>query len=218
MDAIPFIYRRLRTMSDGTVRMEIDIEPNYALATMTLFNEPNLPGAIARITQEFSIKELQTNAHPYGEMAKRLRQSGFFRIPDVWRAVGTDEQLLQWIREQDCSFKKSQQSYGRCDGDIVAAHVRRIENGAGTAIKPPYSAIPLCDYHHGMQHKHGEQGGREHWDKLRIKYVEQWAWETLKAKLGYQHWYEVEPIKFIDWVNEFHLEKYLPYGFSSDWG
>lgn len=50
--AIPFIYRRSRTMSDGTLRIEVDVAPADALNAFTLFNLPDVPGAMVRMTQE----------------------------------------------------------------------------------------------------------------------------------------------------------------------
>lgn len=216
-DAIPFVYRRLRTMADGTVRMEIDIEPGYALDTMTLFNEPNLPGIIARMTSEVAQTQLQQEqSRPYSKEAQLLRQSGFFRIPEVWERVGSDKQFLAWIKEQSCAFRNKK--FGYCSGDIVAAHVRRVANGAGTGIKPPYSSIPCCDNHHQMQHQSGEMGGPDHWNMLRIHYLEKWSWETLKRYLGFDHWYNMDPDIFIEWAKGRNLYKYLPYEIQSKSG
>lgn len=89
----------------------------------------------------------------WGKEAQILRQSGFFRSPAVWRAVGTDKDYLEWLKTQECAAKH----LGGCEGDIVAAHVRRISNGSGVGIKPKeFSAIPLCHRHHMLQHQKGE--------------------------------------------------------------
>jgi hypothetical protein len=38
----------------------------------------------------------------------------------------------------------------------VACHVRRVGNGAGTARKPLFSAVPMNNDQHTMQHMKGE--------------------------------------------------------------
>lgn len=95
----------------------------------------------------------ESKKKPYGEYARELHRLGWWWQPGVLEAIGTDAQFLEWIRRQPCAAAH----LGGCDGDVVAAHVRRIANGAGTGIKPNnYSAIPLCHKHHALQHQHGE--------------------------------------------------------------
>lgn len=156
---------------------------------------------------------------PYGQHAKQLKQSGFFRRLFVWECIGSDGEYLDWLRGQPCAghsmvYHRSDSVLHnhRCEGDIVPAHVRRVANGAGTGIKPSYSAIPLCNKIHQTQHAHGESSiaPKEEWDKQRILHVERWAWERLKRQLGYEHWNEVPPQELIDWAKERRLEVYLP--------
>ena len=148
----------------------------------------------------------------YGLEAKALKLSSFFRTPDVWKQVGTDEQYLNWVRGRPCAHCGDYNYLD--DGRQVceAAHVRRVVSGSGTAIKPPYSAIPLCHKHHKLQHDNGEDaiGGREKVDKLRIHHVEQWAWDTLKATLGYDSWREVPPNVLRGWADDRNIMKFLP--------
>lgn len=90
---------------------------------------------------------------PFGKQASELYRTGFFYAPAVLEAIGTDAEFLLWIKSQPCAAEH----LGDCNGDVVAAHVRRIANGAGTGIKPNnYSAIPLCHKHHALQHQNGE--------------------------------------------------------------
>ena len=98
-------------------------------------------------------KVASAETKPFGKQASELYRTGFFYAPAVLEAIGTDAEFLLWLRSQPCAAKH----LGDCDGDIVAAHVRRIANGAGTGIKPDnYSAIPLCHKHHALQHQNGE--------------------------------------------------------------
>lgn len=158
----------------------------------------------------------KTSDGPYGKHAQALRQSSFFRSPDVWHAIGADDEFLEWCRHQRCAFyaagNKPNSAITQCQGSTVPAHVRRVADGAGTGIKPPYSAIPCCDNHHKLQHQHGESyfGGKEVFDRLRIQALEEWCWQTLKATLGYEHWSQVPPGTLFAWAKEHGVERYLP--------
>lgn len=90
---------------------------------------------------------------PYGKQASSLYANGFFLVPQVLRAIGTDDEFLEWVRQQPCAARH----LGGCGGDVVAAHVRRISEGAGIGLKPSgFNAIPLCNNHHALQHSQGE--------------------------------------------------------------
>ena len=151
----------------------------------------------------------QKEASQYGEYAKALKLSGFFRAPEVWKAIGTDAEFLEWLKTQKCCAKAKS---GPCYGDIAAAHVRRVANGAGTSIKPEYSAVSLCDLHHKRQHAEGESviGGREYFDQQRIWHLEKWCWETLKASLGFESWKDVPPSALRLWATYHKVINYLP--------
>lgn len=161
-------------------------------------------------------------AGPYGEHAKALRLSGFFRRPVVWDAVGPDEEYQAWCRRQKCIVCGEQdwdeeKGEGRCE----YAHLTFVTNGAGKGHKPKYSGVPmLARYHREIQHQHGyTRLYREHlklkkgyeqqvsldqakeWlQKCRIQHLEQWCWETLKAQLGYDSWSQVPPPALKEWT------------------
>lgn len=121
---------------------------------------------------------------------------------------GTDADYLAWIRTKSCCAPR----LGVCGGDVVAAHVRRIANGAGTGIKPPYSAVPLCDKHHKEQHQYGESavGGKEYLDKKRGEFVTEWAKGKLKQILGVESLKDALPDLVYAWAESVDLVKYLP--------
>jgi hypothetical protein len=156
-------------------------------------------GDLAHLAEEMPE---DTKDRPFGQQARELKLSGFFRSPDVWKQVGSDTEFLDWIRRQpDCCASKVDPNEP-CAGIIVAAHVRRVADGSGMGIKPPYSAIPLCEIHHANQHAQGESsvGPREWWDKQRIHWVSSWAWEELKHQLGYGSWSQVPPKVLLAWA------------------
>lgn len=149
---------------------------------------------------------------PYGKEAAKLYRSGFARCPDVWEAVGSDEDYLGWVRRQPCCAD------GVHSGDVVAAHVRRVANGSGIGIKPAYSAIPLCDGHHRVQHGDGESalGGKEWADRQRIAHLQRWCWERLACVFGVDSMTKVAPAEFVVWADNNDLAAYVPrnYGVS----
>lgn len=148
---------------------------------------------------------------PYGKLASELYRVGFFFNPKVLKAIGTDAEYLEWIEKLPCCAPEGEITWGavldtdaiRHSGDIVAAHVRRIANGAGAAIKPPYSAIPLCDAHHKLQHQKGESvfpGGKDWFDKQRAKYVQEWASHYLADHLGFKSMGHIHPELLRAWA------------------
>ena len=158
-------------------------------------------------------RETKTTDGSYGHQARELRLSGFFRVPEVWRAIGSDEEFLNWLRFQKCAYCGGQDYIGET-GDLKceAAHVRRVSAGSGTSIKPEYSAVALCRKHHAMQHDKGESslGDKDWWAKKRVQAVSEWGWITLREQLGYGSWKDVPPDQLLVWAAERELDGYLP--------
>ena len=206
MDALHAVTRQAKTMVDGTLRISFDFEEAESKDAFALFGGVGTDVAIARMNIDTAQKLVSEKL--YGEEAKHLRQSTFFRSPKAWEAIGTDADFLAWIRTKKCVAK----STDACHGDVVAAHVRRVANGSGTGIKPPYSAVPLCDHHHSMQHQYGESsvGGREYFDRQRIRHLEQLGWDELKGQLGFGSWSEVPPNVLREWSETHGVVKLLP--------
>ena len=224
--AIQGTRKAIKEMADGTLRIQIDIEPRDKKLFHKLFPEIDMPVAIAPlvpvaegfcnssqelsvytndpsnipISGEIKVRRSNSSVSLFGAFAQDLRRSSFFRRPEVWRAVGSDDEFLEWLKTQDCAAPKG---FGH-SGDVVPAHVRRVANGSGTGVKPQYSAIPLCSEHHSLQHNNGESAiaPREWWDKKRIEYLVQWCWETLKQKLGRDSWADVPPGLLAEWARK----------------
>lgn len=167
---------------------------------------------VVRRVQDADGRDLKRNApKPYGEMAAALRRSGFFRIPEVWRAIGTDDEFRAWVRRQPSAwsgkFSEEVDGEGRC----IAAHVRRAGE-SGTAYKAEYACIPLTHEEHQAQHDGGESelGGKEWFDQQRIRTVEAWCWARLKSTLGYSSMGDVPPGEVMAWASEEGVGHYLP--------
>lgn len=67
---------------------------------------------------------------------------------------------LKWVRGHECACSGRVECgvVSACSSKIESAHVRTGTDG-GMAIKPGDNwVIPLCSYHHALQHKQGEPG------------------------------------------------------------
>lgn len=146
----------------------------------------------------------------YRMEAQALYLSSFLRTPKVWRAMGTDAEFRAWVEQQGCAAAGNHPV--PCNGDIVAAHVRRIALGAGAGIKPEYACIPLCDRHHGLQHQHGEAvlGTPGWWDGLRIRNIHEWGWSVLKAQLRVDSMADAPPAAVRAWAESREIGQFLP--------
>lgn len=108
-------------------------------------------------------KPTKPHKGPYGEEAKALHISGFFRAPPVWPLLGTDEDYHAWLRRRRCRVCGGQdyaEVYQGEQGVLICdvAHVRRSgtaddPQASGTAHKGAYSAVSLCHAHHLLQHR-----------------------------------------------------------------
>jgi hypothetical protein len=80
---------------------------------------------------------------------------------------------LKWIRGHVCSVCGT--SGNMQMGRIEAAHVRSGTDG-GTSLKPGDNwTIPLCSFHHQMQHAWGENGF-ENFHKIDMRAIAQALW------------------------------------------
>lgn len=212
-----------REFADGGLAVRVIVAPADKALFQQLWPRPGMAAVLAREDPAAGRKAMQDamadSAPLYGRFAQRLRTHvGFMGSRRVWQAVGSDEDYLAWVRTRPCAICKWTPHW---EMDTLvpchAAHVRRIEDGAGTSIKPKYSAIPLCPPGHGkschqLQHQQGESalGGKEALDRLRVHYVYTWLWETLKEKLGYAHWNDVPPQTLVAWASEHGALDCLP--------
>lgn len=146
----------------------------------------------------------------YGDKAAILWSSIFLGTEEVWKAIGTDKEYLDWVRQQPCCIVDK--GAGIHEGSIVPMHVRRIEHGAGERLKPPYSAIPGCTRHHNMQSDHGESvvGGRQYYDTQRVKHLRLWVWQSLKAIVQVESMADANPALVHAWARAAGVESLLP--------
>ncbi|WP_018694347.1 hypothetical protein [Algicola sagamiensis] len=229
--AVLFSSGKLRTLQDGTLKIEVTIEPMFAMKAFEMFSAPGTPGAIARLTVDAAKKyqqnqmiqeEAKDSVRAYGEYAKKLKQSMFFRSQDVLRAIGKDSDYQAWCRTQKCAVT-AKQDFTQPDGRCVYAHVRRADS-SGTGYKPIYKGMPLLNEVHQLQHQKGEREAllayanlnlsvdeaKAWFDKRADEHLQRWAWERLKGLLNYNSWANVPPSVLVEWAKENEVFQHLP--------
>lgn len=75
-----------------------------------------------------------------------VRRQRVVRKPDAWFR---SPKHLDAIRERRCLVCGTSK-------EVIAAHVRKGTDGAGGKKPSDYFTLPLCDYHHRVQHSAGE--------------------------------------------------------------
>lgn len=226
MSAIAGTRRKAGELADGTIRVQIDIDPRFKADFHRLFPEIDMPCALAPLALDFEksqpvssppiIPDTKPKKGPYGKEAQVLFQSGFFRSPAVWRAVGTDEELHDWTVARPCCVCGGK-DYDETapEGKCHPHHVRRAAE-CGTSYKAEYIFVPLCQEHHNQLHQHGEStlGGKEFFDKARVENVSEWCRQELKRQLLADSWTQISPQELAQWARDYKVEQYLPSGWA----
>lgn len=197
-----------RILEDGSMELLIIVRPE----SVNRFSQ-----RLAEMGTNVGLVELAYNPAQWGKHAQKLRTSGFFAYPKVWAAIGTDEEYQAWVRKQRCA--RTRQPGSESD-PVVFAHVRRVADGSGTSTKPRYAGIPLLNSIHHRQHQNGESSvhpkGKDWFDEQRIKYVMEWAWQTLKVRISeqekrqFEHWSQIPPPAVLKWAATHNVDKHLP--------
>lgn len=204
----------LKEYEDGSLAVRVLIAPTDKQLFMRMLPDVNLPIFIARETQESAQAALQEETTSYGSLARELMlHSDWMGNPKVWQAIGTDAEYLDWCRQQVCAHCGKKPDWVMDTLHLSeAAHVRRVANGSGTAIKPPYSAIPLCSGCHREQHRAGESaiGGKDAVDLMRVDHVKRWAWERMRMLFGVESMRDVAPDILYAWAKSKGVERHLP--------
>jgi hypothetical protein len=213
----------MKEYADGSLAVKIIIEPRNKRRFMELWPDPGLRGAMVRLIEDHEKGKVTAptraatprTAHgEFGMQAKALRlHINWMCNPRVWQAFGEDGNYLEWCKHQPCAYcKKAPYWDGNTEILSDPAHVRRIANGAGEALKPPFSAIPLCHDDHLRQHNDGESalGGKEWFDKQRIDHVRQWLWLAMKDMFAVDSMSKLQPELLLTYAEEAGIEQFLP--------
>lgn len=212
--AVTASFVKMRTLTDGTVRIEIDLDGGFATAA-SLDLSPGAPLAVVRLTQEAAQQHSRSQMIRSGSDSfyNRLHRDGFFINPHVVGRLGTDEQYRAWIQRQPSIISGQFSEYVDGEGRCIACHVRRIANGAGMAEKPPFSCVPMTDREHQMQHLKGEScfaGGPAFFDKKRAELLTKWAKQQVYDQFGVASLSDIEVTAFCAWAHDLGIGNYLP--------
>jgi hypothetical protein len=204
-----------RTLADGGIRVTIDLPTTENRHFHSLFPDVHCEVAIAPMKAPDMARAQggqQAAPEDFGQYAKALRLSIFFGIPEVWSATGSDDQFLAFVRTQKCCARAGVP----CNGPVQAAHVWRQRDGFGKGVKGPYAAVPLCAYHHQLQHNNGEDavGGRAYMEQMAQECRRRWIWSEIKDDIGVASMRDAEPAKVVEWCQKKGIERYLPSAFK----
>lgn len=109
MDAIEAVSRTVKTMSDGTLRLTVDISPIHAQDAFKLFGSPDVPMALARLNLEASKQRAQA------ETIEDKPKGGFL---SQWLAMRCNEPEF-WEFVQAHSYCPHEvNSFDSCDKEI----------------------------------------------------------------------------------------------------
>lgn len=224
--AIMCVHRGFKMLIDGTVRLTVDIDPQFNHQFLTEFGEIDVPLALApmkygsKATQAMSdalnggsVHQRSTRSKEAGRFAQALFQNYFFIAPKVCETLGTDDEYHEWIKGHK---KSATGKVGVDDVDpIVPAHVRRVKDGAGTSYKPPFTQIPLTKSEHDLQHQKGESAvaDREQFDKWRVKYLTEWGKHKIYEIFQIESMTELDVGLFLEWAHLNGLTQFIP----KDW-
>lgn len=212
--AVTASFVKMRTLTDGTVRLEIDLDGGFAAAAgLNLL--PGAPLAVARLAQEAAAEHGRKQMIRSGgdSFYAKLHRDGFFINPNVVSRLGTDEQYREWIQRQPSVISGQFSEYVHGEGRSIACHVRRVNLGAGMAEKPPFACVPMTDREHQLQHLKGESyfpGGAAFFDKKRAELLTKWAKQQVYDQFGVASLSDIEVTAFCAWAHDLGIGNYLP--------
>lgn len=218
LDAVSGTRRAMRELVDGSIRVQIDIDPAFRDVFLRLFSKIDMPVAIAPLAADFErnsvdqpISVESDEKRGDGHWVAALYRAGWFFNPKVLASLGTDEEYRAWIQRQGSAWSGKFSEYVDGEGRCIAAHVRRAGE-SGTAFKAPYACIPLTDEEHQRQHQVGESafGGQQWFDNQRAHYVTTWGHAQLRAALGVGSLKQSGTAELREWAHENGIFSTLP--------
>lgn len=222
MSAVQATVSKFMSLADGTLRLQVDVHQTDSKVALELLCEVGQTVAVAALAdsdagevEEVAAYQENECDNSAGKLMQALYRGGWFHAPKVLAALGKDAGYLQWVRQQE----RCQQcnNPGTEEAPIQAAHYRKVGSGAGTGVKPPFSAVSLCSTCHATQHAKGYSA------LAPVGVWEAWVAST-KAGWGHQRMrdiFETEsmtavPAQYVvEWALEHELNALIPQEFLS---
>lgn len=114
MQAISGTRRAMKEMADGTIRVQVDIDPSCRSAFLQLFPNIDMPVALAPLTSDFEQNQQMPKGGELARLAGMLCQNEDFQD---WCECESAEAAAEWVREV-CQVE----SRAELDHDPQAAH------------------------------------------------------------------------------------------------
>lgn len=112
----------LKTMADGTLRIQIDVEPRHARDAFLLFGTPGTSVALARITPEAATAQARTEFDP---PAERGKGGALCKLAAMWCA---EEEFHNFL----AATMKWAKAYSEPITSVVAANIIRETCGVAS--------------------------------------------------------------------------------------
>ncbi|MBY0475435.1 MAG: hypothetical protein K2Q13_10315 [Nitrosomonas sp.] len=163
--AVSGTRRSMKELVDGTIRVQIDIDPMYREEFFRLFGQIDMPVAIApiRVNRYPEVREAESGSTKTpNRLAQAMHLDGYFRNSKLWTGMEIAEFYTQndhkrYVETLPCCGTKFAKHI-ECNGDVVGHHVKTSAN-SGVGIKPlHWYLVPLCHNHH-MTWAHGSHAG-----------------------------------------------------------
>ena len=163
--AVSGTRRAMKEMADGTLRVQIDIDPPQKKAFLELF--PNIDMAVGLAPLKLSPDLLVEAKKEPNYFARDLMRDGYFYALRLWLAMHdcgsyTMQQHKAYIETLACcgqAFHPHQ-----CNGDIVLHHAHRAEDAAAGDRQPEnpqkaphYFGVPVCHTAHTWIHTQADR-------------------------------------------------------------
>ena len=94
MEAISGTRRAMKEMADGTIRVQIDIDPSCRAAFLQLFPNIDMPVALAPLVADFERQE-KPKGGELARLAGQLCQNPMFQ---EWCEAESAEAAAEWVR------------------------------------------------------------------------------------------------------------------------
>jgi len=129
MSAISGTRRAMKEMADGTVRVQIDIDPRFRNEFFNLFGQIDMPVALAPLVSDFEKSTSSSEAvldkpkgGPLARLAGRLCQDAEFLF---WADVGGEDDAAAWIRNLCGIQSRSELDHDKRAAEIFHREVRK---------------------------------------------------------------------------------------------